>query len=292
MALLVPLSAAADPLVVHAGMPRHAHGPTDAQRLAVGNAVAEVLATGQPDVLRATDTRARVATLAPAAVACDAPECATAMLTPLRARGVVLVTLQPGRHQHLALTLRWLDAQGTVRATQTADEVVANWDDALAVARVTARTLLAAIPPVPAAPAVVASTAILERPAPTPVVVTAAPPRTVEVAPSAPAPAGRRRAFEAVMGGALVAAGGTFGGLGAASFARDGSVAQTLPNGREEVYAASTRDTVFLVVGGAAVAAGVVLLVDGLRARPAPARVSAWTAPLPGGAIVGLGGAL
>ncbi|MDP3220522.1 MAG: hypothetical protein Q8S73_40895, partial [Deltaproteobacteria bacterium] len=167
---LCPLAASADPLVVHTATPRGDRPIPAADRLRLADAVAEVLATGQPEVLRASDTHARVETLSPAGLTCDAAECASALLTPLRARGVVLVSIARGRHREVSLALRWLDAQGVVRGEQRAQEVVANWDDAVAMARVAARALLSEIPPVapPAAP-----TPIVE---PTPAPALAAPP--------------------------------------------------------------------------------------------------------------------
>ena len=150
MLCLCPLAASADPLVVHTATPRSDRSISVVDRLRLADAVAEVLATGQPEVLRASDTRARVETLSPAVLTCDAAECASALLTPLHARGVVLVSVERGRHRAVSLTLRWLDAQGVVRGEQRAQEVVAGWDDAIAMARVSARTLLSEIPAVAA----------------------------------------------------------------------------------------------------------------------------------------------
>ena len=281
---LCPLAASADPLVVHTATPRGDRPIPTADRLRLADAVAEVLATGQPEVLRASDTHARVETLSPAGLTCDAAECASALLTPLRARGVVLVSIARGRHRELSLALRWLDAQGVVRGEQRAQEVVANWDDAVAMARVAARTLLSEIPPV-AAPA--APTPIVEStPAPA---VTAPPP---PVAPPRPQWVTRRRPIEAILGGVLAAGGATALTIGLVAVAQDGAQSAVLDNGREEVYTATARDAVLVAAGAAAIAGGVFLLVDGLRARRAPVAITVSGRPYADGAWVGLGGRL
>ncbi len=281
---LCPLAASADPLVVHTATPRGDRPIPTADRLRLADAVAEVLATGQPEVLRASDTHARVETLSPAGLTCDAAECASALLTPLRARGVVLVSIARGRHRELSLALRWLDAQGVVRGEQRAQEVVANWDDAVAMARVAARTLLSEIPPV-AAPA--APTPIVEStPAPA---VTAPPP---PVAPPRPRWVTRRRPIEAILGGVLAAGGATALTIGLVAVAQDGAQSAVLDNGREEVYTATARDAVLVAAGAAAIAGGVFLLVDGLRARRAPVAITVSGRPYADGAWVGLGGRL
>ncbi|TAK26562.1 MAG: hypothetical protein EPO40_20945 [Myxococcaceae bacterium] len=284
---LCPLAASADPLVVHTATPRSDRGISAADRLRLGDAVAEVLATGQPEVLRASDTHARVETLSPAGLACDAAECASALLTPLHARGVVVVSVARGRHRQVSLTLRWLDAQGVVRGEQRAQEVVAGWDDAIAMARVSARTLLSEIPPVaPAAPAPTPAPIVEPTPAasaalPPPVI---APPRTRWVT--------TRRPIEAALGGALLAGGATALTIGLVAIAQDGQQVTQLPNGREEVYDATTRDTVLVVAGAAAVAGGVFLLIDGLRPRRSQVALTWMARPLGDGAWVGLGGRL
>jgi len=284
---LCPLAASADPLVVHTATPRSDRGISAADRLRLGDAVAEVLATGQPEVLRASDTHARVETLSPAGLACDAAECASSLLTPLHARGVVVVSVARGRHRQVSLTLRWLDAQGVVRGEQRAQEVVAGWDDAIAMARVSARTLLSEIPPVaPAAPAATPAPIVEPTPAasaalPPPVI---APPRTRWVT--------TRRPIEAALGGALAAGGATALTIGLVAIAQDGRQVTQLPNGREEVYDATTRDTVLVVAGAAAVAGGVFLLIDGLRPRRSQVALTWMARPLGDGAWVGLGGRL
>jgi hypothetical protein len=284
---LCPLAASADPLVVHTATPRNDRGITAADRLRLGDAVAEVLSTGQPEVLRASDVHARVETLSPAGLACDAAECASALLTPLHARGVVLVSVARGHHRQVALTLRWLDAQGVVRGEQRAQEVVAGWDDAIAMARVSARTLLSEIPPVaaltPAAPpAPIVEPAPAPRAAVAPAVI--APPRTQWVT--------TRRPIEAALGGALIAGGAAALTIGLIAIAQDGQSVGDLPNGREEVYTATTRDTVLVAAGAVAVAGGVFLLIDGLRPRRSQVALSWQAVPLSGGAWVGLGGPL
>jgi hypothetical protein len=281
---LCPLAASADPLVVHTATPRGDRPIPAADRLRLADAVAEVLATGQPEVLRASDTHARVETLSPAGLTCDAAECASALLTPLRARGVVLVSIARGRHREVSLALRWLDAQGVVRGEQRAQEVVANWDDAVAMARVAARTLLSEIPPV-AAPA--APTPIVE-PTPAPAVTAPPPP----VAPPRPQWVTRRRPIEALLGGVLAAGGATALTIGLVAVAQDGAQAAVLDNGREEVYTATARDTVLVAAGAVAIAGGVFLLVDGLRARRAPGAITVSGRPYADGAWVGLGGRL
>lgn len=284
---LCPLAASADPLVVHTATPRSDRGISAADRLRLGDAVAEVLATGQPEVLRASDTHARVETLSPAGLACDAAECASALLTPLHARGVVVVSVARGRHRQVSLTLRWLDAQGVVRGEQRAQEVVAGWDDAIAMARVSARTLLSEIPPVaPAAPAPTPAPIVEPTPAasaalPAPVI---APPRTRWVT--------TRRPVEAALGGALLAGGATALTIGLVAIARDGQQVTELQNGREEVYNATTRDTVLVAAGAVAVAGGVFLLIDGLRPRRSQVALTWMARPLGDGAWVGLGGRL
>lgn len=283
---LCPLAAWADPLVVHTATPRNDRGITAADRLRLADAVAEVLSTGQPEVLRASDAHARVETLSPAGLTCDAAECASALLTPLHARGVVLVSVARGHHRQVSLTLRWLDAQGVVRGEQRAQEVVAGWDDAIAMARVSARTLLSEIPPV-AAPTPVAPPAPIVEPAPAPRVAAPAaiaPPRTRWVT--------TQRPVEAALGGALIAGGATALTIGLIAIAQDGQHVGDLSNGREEVYTATTRDAVLVAAGAAAVAGGVFLLIDGLRPRRSQVAFSWQAVPLSGGAWVGLGGPL
>lgn len=285
---LCPLAASADPLVVHTATPRSDRGISAADRLRLGDAVAEVLATGQPEVLRASDTHARVETLSPAGLACDAAECASALLTPLHARGVVVVSVSRGRHRQVSLTLRWLDAQGVVRGEQRAQEVVAGWDDAIAMARVSARTLLSEIPPVAsAAPAPTPAPIVEPTPAPL-----AAPPAPTVIAPPRTQWVTTRRPIEAALGGALLAGGATALTIGLVAIAQDGQQVTELSNGREEVYTATTRDTVLVAAGAAAVAGGVFLLIDGLRARRSQVALTWMARPLGDGAWVGLGGRL
>ena len=285
---LSPLAASADPLVVHTATPRSDRGISAADRLRLADAVAEVLSTGQPEVLRASDAHARVETLSPAGLTCDAAECASALLTPLHARGVVLVSVARGHHRQVSLTLRWLDAQGVVRGEQRAQEVVAGWDDAIAMARVSARTLLSEIPAVAAPVAVTPPTPIVEpelAPRPTVAPTVIAPPRTGWVT--------TRRPIEAALGGALIAGGAAALTIGLIAVAQDGHVAVgDLPNGREEVYTATTRDTVLVAAGAVAVAGGVFLLIDGLRPRRSQVTLSWQALPLTGGAWMGLGGTL
>jgi len=284
---LCPLAASADPLVVHTATPRSDRGISAADRLRLGDAVAEVLATGQPEVLRASDTHARVETLSPAGLACDAAECASALLTPLHARGVVVVSVARGRHRQVSLTLRWLDAQGVVRGEQRAQEVVAGWDDAIAMARVSARTLLSEIPPVAPAAAAPTPAPIVE---PTPAASAALPPPVT--APPRTRWVTTRRPVEAALGGALLAGGATALTIGLVAIAQDGQQVTALPNGREEVYDATTRDTVLVAAGAAAVAGGVFLLIDGLRPRRSQVALTWMARPLGDGAWVGLGGRL
>ncbi len=278
---VVPVVAAADPLVVHTATPSNGRGITSAQRVTLADAVAEVIASGQPEVLRASETHARVETLTPAALTCDAADCASSLVTTLHARGVVLVSVARARNR-VTLTLRWIDAQGAVRNEQHAEEVVAEWDDAIALARVSARALLTAMP---AAPPMPAPTVL--PPTPTPAV----------VAPIAPPPAPTtrtvvtRRPVEAIIGGALVAGGAVALTIGSIAMGQDGGdTGRTVQHG-SEVYVATTRDTVLVIAGAAAVAGGVFLLVDGLRARRSEERLSLRTLPLNGGGWVGIGGA-
>ncbi len=65
-----------------------------------------------------------------------------------------------------------------------------------------------------------------------------------------------------------------------------------LDNGREEVYTATARDTVLVAAGAVAIAGGVFLLIDGLRARRAPVALTVSGRPYADGAWVGLGGRL
>lgn len=281
MMLLLPSVAAADPLVVHTATPANNRGVTTAQRVSLARAVGEVLATGQPDVPDAAEVHNRVETLAPAALACDAVECATSLATTLHARGVVLVSIARGNHRQVSLTLRWIDPQGAVRNEQHAEEVVAEWDDAIALARVSARALLAAMPPPPPVP--------VAAPAPAPAPVVSAP---AVVTPPATRWVTTRRPVEAIIGSALVAGGAVALSIGAIAMGQDGGdTGRAIANG-SEVYTATTRDTVLVIVGAAAVAGGVFMLVDGLRARRTEERVSLQAMPVAGGAWVGIGGAL
>ncbi len=277
---VVPVVAAADPLVVHTATPPNGRGVTTAQRVTLADAVAEVIASGQPEVVRASETHARVETLTPAALTCDAADCASSLLTTLHARGVVLVSIARARNQ-VTLTLRWIDAQGAVRNEQRAEEVVAGWDDAIALARVSARALLAAMPAAPPMP-----TPTVLPPTQTPAVV-------APVVPP-PAPATRevvtRRPVEAIVGGALVAGGAVALTIGSIAMAQDGTATGATVQNGNEVYVATTRDTVLVIAGAAAVAGGVFLLVDGLRARRTQERLSVRTLPLSGGGWVGVGG--
>lgn len=283
---MCPLAASADPLVVHTATARGDRSIAAADRLRLADAVAEVLATAQPEVLRASDTHARVETLSPAGLGCDAAECASALLTPLHARGVVLVSMARGHRHQVSLTLRWLDAQGSVRDEQRAQEVCGSWDDAVAMARVSARALLAHIPavaPVAVEPVVTPVAAPVVAP---PVVAppTIAPPRVEWQV--------TRRPVEAAIGGAVLAGGVAMLTIGLVAVAQDGQQAADLGNGREEVYTAGTRDTVLSIVGGAAVVGGAFLLIDGLRARRTQSTVSVAARPYGDGAWVGIGGRL
>jgi hypothetical protein len=281
-----PLAASADPLVVHTATARGDRGIAAPDRLRLADAVAEVLSTAQPEVLRATDTQARVETLSPAGLGCDAAECASALLTPLHARGVVLVSMARGHRHQVSVTLRWLDAQGAVRDEQRAQEVCGSWDDAVAMARVSARALLAHIPAVApvvvAPPAPVVATPVASAPVAAPPVI--APPR-VEWRVS-------RRPVEAAIGGVVLAGGVAALSIGLIALAQDGEQAVDLGNGRAEFYTAGTRDTVLTIAGGAAVVGGAFLLIDGLRARRTQEALSVAARPYGDGAWVGIGGRL
>jgi hypothetical protein len=281
---MCPLAAYADPLVVHTATPRSDRSISVADRLRLADAVADVLAEAQPEVLRATDTHARVETLSPAGLGCDAPECASALLTPLHARGVVVVSVARGRHREVSLTLRWLDAQGVLRGEQRAEEVVAGWDDAVAMARVSARSLLADIP--------AATTPTVSAPIATPPVAATVTAPAVVAAPPRREPTYARRPGEILLGGVLIAAGAASATIGLVAVARDGDEAAVLDNGRVEVYNATTRDAVLLSLGGAAIVGGAVLLVHGLRARRSPPAIALAARPLGDGAWVGVGGSL
>ncbi len=283
---LCPLAALADPLVVHTASPRSDHGITTADRLRLADAVADILATAQPEVLSATDAHARIETLIPAGIACDAAECASSLLTPLRARGVVVVSLARGHHRQISLSLVWLDAQGVVRGEQHAQEVIASWDDAIAMARVSARALLMDIPAVATTVPPIAPPPILE---PTPAPTVEAPPH---VAPPRMGWITTRRPTEALLGGVLFAGGVTALAIGLTAIAQDGERVGELGNGREEVYTATTRDTVLVAAGASALAGGIFLLVDGLRPRRSPVALSWQARPFGDGAWVGIGGPL
>lgn len=284
--LTLPAVAAADPLVVHTATPPNGQGITTAQRVGLADAVAEVLAAGQPEVLRASETHARVETLAPASLACDAADCAASVATALHARGVVLVSVARDRRRQVTLTLRWIDEHGAVGNEQRAQEVCAEWDDAIALARVSARALLAAMrAPAPAAPTapLALATPVVAAPLAAPLPPTA-PPRTQRVS--------RRRVWEAALGGALIAGGGAMLGIGAVAVAQDGEATSRVVANGSEVYTATGRDTALLIAGGVVAAGGIFLLVDGLRARSVEVPVTPQAMAIPGGAWVGVGGAL
>ncbi|MEZ4409143.1 MAG: hypothetical protein R3A52_22140 [Polyangiales bacterium] len=282
LAIVTAASAAqADPVAVFAarGM---TNGPTAPQASAVADAVAEVLSAQSPEVLSGVETATRVEALAPASMTCAAPACARDLASALHARAVVLVdATREGRHGTVRLTL--VSVAGESLASPVARETVGSWDDVVALARVLARELVTPL-------------RTLDPPAPTatPAVV----PTTVEpvTAPrQAPMETRRYRRWpEAITGGALLAAGATLAVIGLVSVARDGTVANDLGDGREEVYVTSTRDSVFLGVGVAAVAGGAALLIDGLRWRSEPVeragRVRPVFAATGGGGYVGLSG--
>lgn len=264
VALLGSGAAHADPLPVHTATqlrPRDLRDISAEQRLQAADAVSESLRAVAPETLSALETRTRVQTLVPDGLACDAPACAGALTTPLNARAVVLVRLSAPRRGRLRVWVGLVDRQGAVTAQQEAEEAIAAWPEALALARETARplveTLRTATPTPTPSPQVVAapSPAPIEAPSPPP----AAPPAVSTVT--------YRRPLEAAVGGGLAALGVTLATAGIVSVLRDGDVAATLPDNVERVYVAGARDYALLGVGAAAAVTGVVLLVDGLRPR-------------------------
>ncbi|MBL8602672.1 MAG: hypothetical protein JNK72_12185 [Myxococcales bacterium] len=267
----------ADPLPVHTPTRAQPRGLSTDERLAVAEAVAEVLRGATTEVLGAADTRSRVETLNPDALACDAPTCCPTISTPLHARSVVLVQQQELRHRRLHLTVRVVNLRGEVTASNEIEEPVADRAEAVALARLAARPIADALRSTPATPAV---TPTPDQPPPL------APPPTPAVAPTVQPPITvmptvqyrvetyRRRSL-AVLGAGLAAAGVTGITLGAMSLARDGGVARALPaEGVNEVYVSRTRDYIFVGAGAAATAAGVYFLVDGLRQRQRTVRIS------------------
>lgn len=261
--LLGPAASLADPLPVHTATqlrPRDLRDISAEQRLQAADAVAEALRAVAPEALSAQETRTRVQTLVPDGLACDAPACAATLATPLNARAVALVRLAAPRRGRVRVWVGLVDRQGTVTAQQEAEEAVAAWPEAVALAREAARPLVEALraaapPPTPAV-----------TPMPTVVTPAVTPPPAVVTPPVAPTVT-YRRPVEAAAGAGLVAVGITLATTGLVSVLRDGSVAEPLPNNVDRVYVAGTRDFVLLGLGAAAAVTGVVLLVDGLRLR-------------------------
>lgn len=254
----------ADPIAVYA--PRQVSRETSSQPTnAVADAVSEVLSVDLRDVLSGVETATRVDALAPAANTCRSAQCAAQIAVALDARAVVLVDATQSRHR-ASVRLTVVNRNGETIASRTNSETVGSWADVIALARVSARELIAPLHALDRAEPT-------EAPRSQPVVTVTPPAVTEHLAPtpngSQPRPLIRRyrRWPEALAGGAIFTAGAVLTSLALVSVARDGSVANDLGDGREEVYSVSTRDWVFLGVGAAALAGGVVLVIDGLQQR-------------------------
>jgi len=255
----------ADPLPVHTATqlrPRELRDISAAQRLQAADAVAAALGAVAPEVLSGEETRSRLQTLVPDALACDATACAASITTPLHARGLVLLRLELPRRGRVRVWVGLLGADGRVTVQQESEEAVAGWPEAVALARETARPLVDALRR--AAPAATPTAAPVPTPA-TPPPASAAP--VVPAGPDLPHTETYRRIPEAAIGAGLVAVGIGLASTGLVSVLRDGTVAESLANNVDSVYVAGARDYVLLGVGSAAAVAGVVLLVDGLRTR-------------------------
>lgn len=291
LALALPAVVGADPLPVHTATAQVAPRPTEAQRLAVADAVAGVFAAALPEVLTGTESHARVETLAPASLSCGEARCAGAIRTALGARGVVLVRMETVQRHRLRLAIEVVDRAGERLAHGEDEALIGSWEDAVALARVVAGPLAAQVhtaenPPTPT-PAVTPPT-----PVATPVMV---PPTRVE--PPRPTPPieatgeSARRPAEAAVGAVLIGGGLTAAALGLVSVARDGSDTGEVVENGQRVYVAGARDYVLLGVGGAAVVAGVIVLIDGLRVRTEPSlRVRVGVVATPSAAGVSLSG--
>lgn len=267
LALLETVSAA--PLAVLA--PDAPGRPSRAERIALSDAVAVTLGRALPEVLSGGETRARLEVLDPVRLNCDSTECAGQVATLLGARAVVLVL--PVLHgSRLQIELLMVDPSGQRRAEERGETTIADWEDALAFARVVTERLLAILQPssgevsAPPSSSVVRSSgdrrgrAMMDG-------------RVVPSRSAAPV-----RMIEAVLGGTLIAAGGAAVVGSVVVWARgtqcvDPDTRVCVPDPTEPVSPAgwfeqpSSLNYVWLAAGGVAMAAGTVLLIVGMVPR-------------------------
>ncbi len=260
--------------------------PSRDQRLQLADAVAEVFHRTLPDVISARDTDRRLAALTPAALACDLPGCVGAVAMPLHARAVTLVREDYTSAGSLRVVIDTVTPDGVVTAHAEGDQPVGAWPEALALARIVAARAVALVSAnSPVAPPAEAPRIPVIPPvrAPAPVVQA---PETPSLRPPSnvlrdlPAHATHRRGWEIALGSGLIAAGLAATTVGLVAVAQDGSVVSTSA-AMETDYRAGTRDYVLLGLGIPALVGGVLVLMDGLRARP--------TEDPPAGASMGLG---
>lgn len=273
---IAPLRSFADPIPVHVAAPRsgaRGAGASNAERLAVADAVAQALGAVAREVLSATETRARIEGLNPSAVTCDALDCITAITLPLHARALVLVRETRQRDGARRVEVRLVNLRGEVIAERAEQDIATTTAEVAALARLAAAPIAEAIQrldaPPPAAPVVA------ETPAPQ------AAPVTPRAAPTRPPQS--RRLGETLAGAAAIAVGaGAFAG-GVVLLAMGERVTRDLGENRVEVERPTSLNWVWAGLGAVSMGVGVFLLVDGMRLRPA--RASAALVPTPGGAM-------
>ncbi|MEZ4390122.1 MAG: hypothetical protein R3A48_03415 [Polyangiales bacterium] len=280
---LASLPARADPVPVHVAAVRAAGrsgAAANAERIAVADAVAEVIRGVTTDVLSATDTRTRLDALNPSAAHCDGLECITSITLPLHARALVLVRVSRGRDGAARVEARYVNLRGEVIAERAEQDLAPTTAELIALARLAAGTLAEAIRAREPAP--------VDPPAPAPVDPPAAPVAAPPTAPpTAPRPAqarGRRNTAEVIAGVAAITLGVGAVTVGTVGLTGSERVSQTLSDDRLLVERPSDLNWVWVGAGAAAVGAGVFLLVDGLRPRRVP--VAAAVTPIPSGAML------
>lgn len=276
---LLPVCAVADPIPVHVAALRGNGRPiaaTNAERLAVADAVAEVLGQGAREVLSGRETRARIEGLNPSSVACDALDCITGITLPLHARALALVRLSRQRDGVARIEVRLVNLRGEVIAERAEQELAPTQPELIALARLATAPIAEALqrfdaPPPTAQP---------------PAAVTVAPPPAASPA-EAPRPVprttARRNLGEVIVGAAALALGAGAFTVGVVGLTGAERVTRDLGENRVEVEQPSALNWAWVGAGALGLGVGVFLVVDGMRARSAPA--SAALVPVQGGAL-------
>jgi hypothetical protein len=302
-ALTLSSAALGDPLPVHTATTRVATTSLQpADRIELADAVAGVFsAASVPEVLTASETRNRLQEINPVGVSCDAANCASAVFGPVRARALVLVR-QNRTSGRVSLNIEYINLRGEVVLHEDRNEAIAQWSDAIAIARIAAtrlvqrlraddRTAITLIPPTRATgPVTNPVTGPVTGPVTNPVTGPVTGPVTNPVTGSGPTqppvvtvPDVRyeRRPWEIGLGAGLIAGGAVLAGFGIANLAANNSVTESAADHTVTTrcaagasYANNVCDGVgavtpiMLAAGAVALGGGVYMLIDGLRRRP------------------------